>query len=63
MKSGDLFLIYLIMYAIGRFFLEFIRLDFVPIMGINLNQGLMLVVALAAGVALFIRHRTDRKTA
>ncbi len=62
MKSGDLFLVYLIMYAVGRFFLEFIRLDFVPVMGINLNQGLMLVVALISGVGLFIRHRSDQKS-
>jgi phosphatidylglycerol:prolipoprotein diacylglycerol transferase len=57
MKSGDLFLVYLVSYPVGRFLLEFLRLDYVPLFGINLNQGLMLVVAVVSGAALLIRHR------
>jgi phosphatidylglycerol:prolipoprotein diacylglycerol transferase len=63
MKAGDLFLIYLLIYALGRFFLEFIRLDFVPLYGINLNQGLMLLVGLVSGVALIFRHRASFRRA
>jgi phosphatidylglycerol:prolipoprotein diacylglycerol transferase len=57
LKEGDLFTIYLVTYALGRFLLEFIRIDFVPMAGINLNQGLMLLTALAAAAFLVIRHR------
>lgn len=57
MKPGDLFLVYLITYPMGRFLLEFIRLDSSLVAGINANQTLMLVIALAAGLILFLRHR------
>jgi phosphatidylglycerol:prolipoprotein diacylglycerol transferase len=57
LKSGDLFLVYLIMYPLGRFLLEFLRLDYVPMWGINFNQIAMLLVALASCVALILRHR------
>jgi phosphatidylglycerol:prolipoprotein diacylglycerol transferase len=61
--NGDLFLIYMITYPIGRFLLEYLRLDYVQIGGINFNQTLMLIVALCAGIVLFIRHRpAARKT-
>ncbi|OGO17058.1 MAG: prolipoprotein diacylglyceryl transferase [Chloroflexi bacterium RBG_16_48_8] len=59
MKRGDLFLAYLITYPLGRFLLEFIRLDYVPYFGINFNQALMFVVAIVAGVVLFLRHRKE----
>jgi len=58
LKSGDLFLTYLVTYPIGRFFLEFLRLDVAKISGINANQTIMLVVAVLAAVALFLQHRT-----
>ena len=54
---GDLFLIYLVIYPLGRFFLEFLRLDSTRLGSINPNQIIMLVVALASAVALFLRHR------
>jgi phosphatidylglycerol:prolipoprotein diacylglycerol transferase len=60
LKRGDLFLVYLITYPVGRFLLEFIRLDFVPMFGINFNQGLSLLVAIVSGVALFLRHRENK---
>ncbi len=57
LKSGDLFLIYLVIYPVGRFFLEFLRLDYNKIGGLNTNQIIMAVVAVVS-VALFIwRHR------
>jgi phosphatidylglycerol---prolipoprotein diacylglyceryl transferase len=54
---GDIFLTYLITYPMGRFFLEFIRLDAAQVAGININQTIMLVVALSSAAILFYRHR------
>jgi phosphatidylglycerol:prolipoprotein diacylglycerol transferase len=54
---GDLFLVYLIGYPIGRFFLEFLRLDSSQIAGINANQTLMLLVVIASSGIIFWRHR------
>jgi phosphatidylglycerol:prolipoprotein diacylglycerol transferase len=57
LKPGDIFLAYMILYAIGRFSLEFLRLDASQVGGINFNQTFMVVVALVAGVILFLNHR------
>jgi phosphatidylglycerol:prolipoprotein diacylglycerol transferase len=51
-----LFLIYLIGYPLGRFFLEFLRLDVSLVGGINANQLVMAAVAIIAGGLLFWRH-------
>jgi phosphatidylglycerol:prolipoprotein diacylglycerol transferase len=59
LKQGDLFIIYLVTYPVGRFFLEFLRIDYVPAFGINFNQALMAVIAIASAVALYLRHRTS----
>ena len=63
LKSGDIFLIYLIIYPVGRFFLEFIRIEYSPIAGININQTLMAVIAICAALVLFLRHRKSSKPA
>jgi phosphatidylglycerol:prolipoprotein diacylglycerol transferase len=55
--EGDLFFVYLITYPIGRFLLEFLRLDYVPMWGINFNQAFMLLVAIVSGAVLILRHR------
>jgi phosphatidylglycerol:prolipoprotein diacylglycerol transferase len=60
LKAGDVFLVYLITYPIGRFVLEFLRLDASQIAGINANQTLMVVIALASASLLIWRHREDR---
>jgi phosphatidylglycerol---prolipoprotein diacylglyceryl transferase len=54
---GDIFLTYLITYPIGRFLLEFIRLDSAQVAGINVNQTIMLIVALSSAGLLIYRHR------
>ncbi len=54
---GDLFLLYLIIYGTGRFFLEFLRLDPAFVGTINANQTLMAVVVLASSGLLLWRHR------
>jgi phosphatidylglycerol:prolipoprotein diacylglycerol transferase len=64
--NGDLFLIYLITYPLGRFMLEFLRLDPARVGGININQTVMLLVALVSTGVLIWRHRkragTDAET-
>lgn len=59
LRTGDIFFIYLITYPLGRLLLEFIRLDYVPLFenAINMNQLVMLLVAIASGVFLYLRHR------
>ncbi len=57
LKSGDIFLVYLIVYPVGRFFLDFLRLDASLIGGININQTIMGIVALCSAGFLYFRHR------
>ncbi len=59
LRRGDLFLTYLITYPLGRFLLEFIRIDFVPLFGINFNQMLSLAVALVSAGFIYWRHRSS----
>lgn len=56
LKSGDVFLLYLIGYPLIRFLLEFLRLNSAQIAGINFNQTFMLVVLVLALAALILRH-------
>lgn len=63
LKSGDIFLMYLIVYPVGRFLLDFLRLDASIVAGLNINQTVMAVVAVGAVLALFLRHRSDPKPA
>jgi phosphatidylglycerol:prolipoprotein diacylglycerol transferase len=62
LKDGDIFLTYLVLYPIGRFFLEFLRLDSPRFGTINVNQIFMLIVALVSGFFLFWRHRKGDTT-
>ena len=62
LKSGDVLLIYCITYPVGRFLLDFLRLDAAQIGGINANQTFMAVVAVIAAVVLFLRHLPSRKS-
>jgi phosphatidylglycerol:prolipoprotein diacylglycerol transferase len=55
--NGDIFLVYLIAYPLGRFLLEFLRLDPARVGGININQTIMLLVAIVSAVTLIWRHR------
>jgi len=58
LRPGDVFLVYMIFYPVGRFLLEFLRLDAAQVGGINFNQTFMAVIAVIAALLLFIRHRT-----
>lgn len=62
LKTGDVFLVYLIVYPVGRFLLEFLRLDSSQLGGINANQTFMGIVAVVAAAALFWRHRPGQKS-
>ena len=57
LKNGDVFLVYLIVYPVGRFLLDFLRLDASMVAGININQTIMAFVALFSSVVLYLRHR------
>jgi phosphatidylglycerol---prolipoprotein diacylglyceryl transferase len=59
---GDIFAIYMIVYAIGRFTLEFMRLDPSFVGGVNANQATMVIVAIGALIFLLIQHRKKIKT-
>ena len=59
---GDIMLVYLITYPLGRFFLDFIRLDASELFGINANQTFMLVVACVSSGFLIYRHWKRNKT-
>jgi len=61
LKSGDLFLIYLILYPAARFCLEFIRLDSSGFGNLNINQTLSAITVLVSVLALAIRHRHQRR--
>jgi len=57
LKPGDVFLVYLITYPVGRFFLDFLRLDASQVAGVNANQTFLGIVAVASAAFLFWRHR------
>jgi phosphatidylglycerol:prolipoprotein diacylglycerol transferase len=61
LRPGDLFLSYLVVYPIGRFLIEFLRLDSAQVAGINANQTVMIVVALVSSSLLVYRHRFTPK--
>jgi phosphatidylglycerol---prolipoprotein diacylglyceryl transferase len=62
LKTGDLFIIYLIGYPVGRFLLEFLRLDTAQAFGFDFNQYFMAAVALSAAIWLTVRHLHQPET-
>ena len=62
LKAGDIFLGYLVIYPLGRFLLDFLRLDASRVAGINANQTLSAIVAVIAAGVLIWRHRPSRST-
>jgi phosphatidylglycerol---prolipoprotein diacylglyceryl transferase len=56
LRPGDIALIYAFDYAVGRFCLDFLRLDASRVLGVNFNQTVMAIVALVALLALVWRH-------
>lgn len=61
LQDGDILLLYLVIYPLGRFFLEFLRLDPAMVGGLNMNQTLMGLTAVTAGLLLLIRKLRVRR--
>jgi len=59
---GDLLYVYLIVYPVGRFLLEFIRVDPSLVGNVNINQISMACVAVFATWMLIFNHLRKRKT-
>lgn len=59
LRPGDLSLMYLLWYPLGRFFIEFLRTDswFFPGTPFNVVHLLSAAAVIGAGVTLFWRHR------
>ena len=57
---GDIFLLYLVLYPVIRFALEYLRLDPSPVAGININQTVMGIVVVFSITILIIRHTIRR---
>jgi phosphatidylglycerol---prolipoprotein diacylglyceryl transferase len=62
LRPGDIFLVYLIVYPLGRFLLEFLRLDSSMVAGININQIIMGAIALVSALVLIVRHRLHQQS-
>jgi phosphatidylglycerol---prolipoprotein diacylglyceryl transferase len=57
LKPGSVFLVYLIAYPVGRFLLEFLRLNPSQVGGVNINQTFMAVIAVLSVAMLYLRQR------
>jgi phosphatidylglycerol:prolipoprotein diacylglycerol transferase len=57
LRNGDLFLLYLMLYATGRFLLDFVRLDSNGFGPITTAQLVSLLTFAGAGAVVFMRHR------
>ena len=57
LKAGCVFLLYLGIYSMIRFLLEFLRLDIALVSGINVNQVFFAITFVCAGVGLFLNRR------
>lgn len=63
LRRGNLFLVYLIMYGLARFALEFIRTDSATIVaGMRANQLFAAVVVIVAATILAVRQRKPVNT-
>lgn len=62
LKNGDVFLLYMVSYSLGRFFLEFMKVDQNTLAGVNTNQIVMAVIFVFAVVWLVVRHISGRKS-
>ncbi len=62
LKKGDVFNVYLIIYPVIRFGLDFLRLDASRILNVDINQTISGIVAVLAIAFLVWRHRQDLTT-
>ena len=64
LEAGDIFMLYVVLYSIGRFLVETLRVDQAFLIGDSVRGGLLVSGTLALGFALLLllRHlRTSRK--
>ena len=61
MREGDLFKLFLLLYAVARFLLEFVRGNPVMLLGLSGSQ-LTVMVPLAAPSLYFIRNAMNART-
>lgn len=57
LKAGDFVLLYVVLYGLARFLLEYLRVDVTLVNGINVSQVTTAVAGLAALALLIARHR------
>ncbi len=57
LRQGHAFLIFVVLYSLGRFSLEFLRADSLMFMGVKAAQLTSLLLAAGAGVVLLLRSR------
>lgn len=62
LQAGSVFLIYLVIYGVGRFGLEFLRLDVSTVGGMNANQMFVALLAALAAILLFVLQRSPSQT-
>ena len=65
LKNGDVFLLYVCLYSVGRFFVETLRVDPAFIIGGTIRGNLFVSSVLALGFAmiLLLRHSRARNSA
>lgn len=63
LKEGDVFLLYIGLYSVGRFLVETLRVDPAFMIGDAIRGNLLVsgVLALVAASILFLRHRSGRR--
>jgi phosphatidylglycerol:prolipoprotein diacylglycerol transferase len=64
LRDGDIFVLYVSLYSVGRFFVETLRIDPAFLIGDSIRGNLLVssVLALGFGLILFLRHsRPPRK--
>jgi phosphatidylglycerol:prolipoprotein diacylglycerol transferase len=62
LKAGDIFLLYLVLYSAGRFFVETLRVDPAFLIGGSVRGDLLVSGALALGFALLLLLRHPRSS-
>ena len=60
-KQAIFFLLILVFIRLGRFLLEFLRLDISLVNGFNINQVFFAIVFVCAGIGMYLRHRPVQK--
>ncbi len=62
LKAGDVFVLYVCLYSVGRFFLETLRIDTAFVIGSSIRGNLFVSGALTLGFALLLLLRHSRSS-